>query len=145
MRRTPIQLVTAWLCLLAALVGGTGLTSRLVYCGDGHGGSRIEWGCERNDRGECVVACVAADDCGDEGGSEPHPCDDRRLADEVVTAKPSAAERLELPPMLPVSMFPLAAVDHTEPDLAAPCRVPAIARAHPPDAVAKLRSTIIIV
>lgn len=145
MRRTPIHLVTVWLCLLAALIGGTGLTSRLVHCDDGHGGSRIEWGCERNDRGECVVACGTVNDCGDEGGSEPHPCDDRKLAEEVVTAKPSAADRLELPSMLPLLMPPLAAAGHTDLDVVAPRRVTAPGRAHPPDAAAKLRSTIIIV
>lgn len=145
MRRTPIQLVTVWLCLLAALVGGTGLTSRIVHCDDGQGGSRVEWGCERNDRGECLSACATdVDDCED-GQSEPHPCDDRKLAEDVVTAKPAAADRLAVPPMLPLLMPPLVGVDPAELDIAPLRHAPSPTRAHPPDAAAKLRSTIIIV
>lgn len=145
MRRTPIQLVTVWLCLLAALVGGTGLTSRLVHCDDGHGGSRVEWGCARNDRGECVVACAVAENSGEEGESEPHPCDDRKLAEDVVTAKPSAAERLEPPPVMPLVIPPASVVPHCDLSVGPTRWAPSSTRAHPPDAAAKLRSTIIIV
>lgn len=86
MRRRPFHPLIAWLLLLSFGLSNTLLAGGLVVCHDGHGGTRIERGCDRNSSGECLGSC------GDEAEEEEvpaHPCQDTLIpADHQVSKAP---------------------------------------------------------
>ena len=107
MRRSRFHPVIAWLFLIWFGVSNTAFASGLVVCHDGHGGSRIEWACDRNATGECVSIC--GDEGAEEDGSVPHPCQDTPLPSDpqVTKAPPRAPTEVStpLPVMVAVLVF----------------------------------------
>ena len=73
-----------WFCLIWFGLTNTVLAGGLVVCNDGHGDSRIEWGCGKSVSGECLTSCS------EEPGDEPaHPCQDTPInGDAQVTPAP---------------------------------------------------------
>jgi len=86
MRRSRSHPAIAWLCLIWFGLTNTLFSGGMVVCQDGHGGSRVEWGCDRNSSGGCLTTCgieTGDDPC------DPHPCQDTPIdAGEQVTKAP---------------------------------------------------------
>lgn len=88
MRRIRSHPLIAWLFLIWFGLSNTVFAGGLVVCHDGHGGSRIEWGCDRNATAECMTSCGS--DSADEDRNAPHPCQDTPLGDnQQITKAPS--------------------------------------------------------
>jgi len=51
------QSLLAAVCLIWFGLTNTLFAGGIVVCRDGHGGTRIEWGCSRNTDGECATTC----------------------------------------------------------------------------------------
>lgn len=93
MRRGRPHRFLAWLCLIWFGLTNTAFAGGLAVCQDGHGGTRLEWGCDRNASGECLTSCAGETD--DDPG-DPHPCQDTPIEgdQEITTALPRAASDL---------------------------------------------------
>lgn len=134
--------MTTWLCLLAIAIGSLLSRAGVVVCSDGTGGSRVEWGCDRNERGECVTDCGPAEQHDD--GEAPHPCDDRTAFPDQGGLHQSGIAKADLtPPMLAIAELP-ARPFAVPPGLMLRSSCPPT-DPRPPDAVALLRSIIILV
>ncbi len=99
----------ALVCLWAIVLNTAFLARGLVRCTDVEGVARIEWGCEKNDRGHCQSACESAESDTSKGNpSKSEPCDDSPAislviaSDRVFTAKAFVMPPLMLAAMLPV-------------------------------------------
>ncbi|MFO0873570.1 MAG: hypothetical protein U0575_06310 [Phycisphaerales bacterium] len=153
MRTSIVQSLLAWLCLISVGLSGTALRAGFVICSDGHGGSRLEWGCAQTDSGECTTSC---DECHDQApasdshdlhvptNQDPtHPCDDRPLVSEHVGAQ-RESRLLEVPVLAVAAALELPALACTAPCVEGlPRHVPP--DASPPDTVERLRSVILVV
>lgn len=84
MRRSRFHPVLTWLCLIWFGLTSTLLTGGMVVCRDGHGGTRVEWGCDQNGTGECLTSCGSETE-GDSG--IPHPCQDTPIEGEQQVTK----------------------------------------------------------
>ena len=139
MTRTRLTPLFAWLCLMWFGLSNTLFTGGIVVCRDGHGGTRIEWGCNRNASDECATSCGSEES---EPGSIPaHPCDDTPLKGdhELSKAPPRitgdfyvAAIPAALTTGVDASLWPAAAPEHARPQ-------------RPPDTLQRLRSVILLV
>ena len=141
MRRPLSQTLFAWLCLIGFGLCGAFVQSGVTVCSDGHGGSRLEWGCDRNDDGECVTSCGESSASDERHEGMPHPCDDRPLKQDQTFAQ-RGVRQIELPgPTAPVAI-----PDWFWSGTPAPVarRLPP-PRAHPPDTVAVLRCVILVI
>lgn len=141
MRQRRFHPVISWLFLIWFGLTSTVLASGLVVCQDGHGGSRIEWVCDRNPTGECVTSC--GDDGAEEDGSVPHPCQDTPLpSDPQVTKAPSrsAAEVSILVPLMVAVLVSFA----PEPVLTAVV-LSGSEPQRPPDALKCIRTVVLLV
>lgn len=102
MRTTRFQLWVTWLCLIAFGASNTLLRSGLVVCSD-HEGQRIEWGCDRNEAGECLSS---GDSRPATHSDDSKPCDDDALPSDTAPA-PTASRGNHVPPpdLLPVPLM----------------------------------------
>jgi len=141
MRQRRFHPAITWLFLICFGASNTLLAGGMVLCQDGHGGSRIEWGCDRNATGECITSCGG--ESADEEGSVPHPCQDTPIQDneQITKAPPRLAGEVTIhaPVMVAVLVFwaempePTRIVWTTsEPD-------------RPPDALRHIRTIVLIV
>lgn len=141
MRKGPSHPLIAWLFLIWFGLSNTVFAGGLVVCHDGHGGSRIEWACDRNATGECVTSC--GDEGVEEDGSVPHPCQDTPLPSDpqIAKAPPRSAPELSIsiPVMLAVLVFWADAPEPTAVVLSGsePQR--------PPDALKFIRTVVLLV
>ncbi len=150
MGRSSIQRLIAVLCLLAFGLGQTVFAFRAVRCTDASGTSRVEYQCVKSDEGACLtsVARAGAHEDGDDHSSDPGPS--RPCEDEPLGAQASA---VRLSPSTVVLELAFAAVAATMlweswsftgdgcDGSPGPCRE----RDRPPDALARLRSVILVV
>lgn len=83
MHRKPRHPCFAWLILVWFALTNTASATGMVVCRDGHGGSRMEWKCDRNASSECLSSCSRD---GDDHGAPLHPCEDTPISgDEQVS------------------------------------------------------------
>lgn len=136
--------VLAWLCLVSFVLTNTLLASGLVVCRDGHGSTRVEWGCNQNSNGECVTSCGSDADLPDEDHGPTHPCDDTPIkGGHLMTKAPSSnttkagAAGVPVCQTAAVVLIDAAARPPTPKEKAAPQR--------PPDTLLHLRTVILIV
>ena len=140
MQRSRPNPFIAWFCLIWFGLTNTLLAGGMVVCNDGHGGSRIEWGCDRNTSGECLTSCGS--ETGDDPG-DPHPCQDTPIdtGEQVTKAPPRPTSDLviSVPMMVAVSVLWL--------DVPAPARVGWVASEpeRPPDALKHIRTVVLLV
>ncbi|KAA0213825.1 MAG: hypothetical protein DYG94_11550 [Leptolyngbya sp. PLA3] len=142
MARKRFHPAVAWLCLIWFGLTNTLLASGMVVCRDGHGGSRIEWGCAQNASGECATSCGSdADEPGGDTGPA-HPCDDTPInGDHEVTMTPPRTTN-DLPVPIPVML----AVITLHIDVPSTQVLWDRARSQrPPDSLQRLRSVILLV
>ncbi len=139
----------AWFCLIWFGLANTLMASGVVVCQDGHGDSRVEWGCSQNDRGECASRCGDASEPEQSGScdqDESRPCRDVpvEMDGQVQRHRTDAAAK-------DVQVFPVAV-----PAVVLPWGVgepPAgvwgtrrfITAEHPPDTLRCLRSVVLLV
>ncbi len=139
MKRGLLHTITAWLMLVCFGVASTLLSGVVVICRDGHGASRIEWGCGQNQSEECQTSCGSgtADDPG-----APHPCQDTRAAnDREITKAPSRASLDEI-----VSFPPSGAEFFRWDDAPTPPRpLRAACQPRPPDPLGHIRTVVFLV
>lgn len=139
MHRSRFHPAIAWLCLIWFGLTSTLLSGGMVVCQDGHGGSRVEWGCDRNIGGECLTSC------GGETGDDPgdsHPCQDTPLdaGEQVSKAPPRSTSVLTIPvPVMAALVLGL--------DPPTPARVGWTSSAieRPPDALKRIRTVVLLV
>lgn len=142
MRRISSNPLTSWLCLLA-FAANVLLQVGLVICSDGQGGSRLEWACSKNGRGECVACCTAGKASSQEDQLLPHPCDDKPLTPKQTGIQ--AAPRQANQPAVAAPVL-LAVIDPFLIDLPGAGRAkPRSPLARAPDTVSRLRSVIMTV
>lgn len=151
MKRSWLHSILAWTCLVSFGLNSTALAAGLVVCDDGHGNSRVEFGCRRTSDGACADACCDAvvDDAAGEGSSDPAhsnppgPCRDVPIRGDIETPKVTApALHIPVPAALPVCLPPIVLV---VPPLA-PVRSAALAgESPPPDSRTHIRSIILVV
>jgi len=140
MQKDRFHPLIAWLFLIwfglinAAFVGG------LVVCDDGHGGSRIEWGCDRNATGACVTSCGSEGT--DEEGDASHPCEDTPISSDQQVTKilPRSVTEVCIPVPMLVAVLVLWG-DSTQPTMfvstgSEPQR--------PPDALKCIRTVVLL-
>ena|ERR1043165_4624731 len=134
--------LASWLCLFTFSVNML-LQGGVVLCSDGHGGSRLEWGCSQTERGECATSCGPASGACQENEQRPHPCKDKPISVDrsLVQAASPQANLLTLPPpvfigAVEIFLVNVALMVHSRP-------LRAVAR--PPDALGRLRSVILTV
>jgi len=138
------QPVLSWLCLICFGLNTTMLSGGLVLCRDGRGG-RIELGCQRNERGQCIDSC-----CSDNGDGQPlddsapvPPCQDTPLQGDTHTPKMTAR-----PMVMPVLSLAYVIAMLPSMEVAVPAetwrRVPT-ARDHPPDSLGRIRTIVLLV
>lgn len=143
MVRNRVNPALAWLCLIWFGLTNTLFASGMVVCRDGHGESRIEWGCTQNASGECVTSCGSdLDESGDDTGPA-HPCDDTPIkGDHQVTKAPPRTTN-DVPVPIPVIL----AVIAIHFDLPPPAQVlwDHARPQRPPDTLQRLRSVILLV
>lgn len=142
-RRTSSQSLF-WICLLVIGLGASVLRTGLVLCSDVHGGSRIEWGCQKTVEGECqpLGAARGSKTADDEDPCGPHPCEDIPLEEDVASAR--IAPRADAPPIL----LPLHAARLEFSAVEIRCDERAEMRSvstRPPDIAARLRTVILLV
>lgn len=94
--------VIVWLCLIWFGLANSVFAGSVVICNDGHGVSRIEWGCNRTDSGECASAC--AEEHAEEDPAAPHPCEDTPVASELPVTKSPRRGSVETIVAVPVVM-----------------------------------------
>lgn len=133
------QLPITWFCLLWFVLCNTVFASGLVHCRDGHGESRIEWGCSRSAAGDCL-----ADEDADHESEAPKPCQDTPISgDQPAMAKAPPRNTGDFSASWPTLA--------TVPDLWAPeaasRKVVSIRTvpSKPPDATGHLRTVILLV
>jgi hypothetical protein len=141
MTRKRVNPALAWLCLIWFGLTNTLFASGMVVCHDGHGGSRIEWGCERNATGECFTRC--GDDGAVEDGSVPHPCEDTPLLSDhqVTKAPPRSAAEVGIPIPLMVAVLVFWAVEPPPTAVLLSGSEPQ----RPPDALKCIRTVVLLV
>ncbi len=139
MKRGILLSITAWVMLGWFSLTSTLLSGMLVVCRDGHGASRIEWGCGQNQSDECRTSCGSgtADDPG-----APHPCQDTRTADDREITKAPARASLD-----EIVSFPLSDADFSRwDDAPAPPRpLRAVRQPRPPDPLGHIRTVVFLV
>lgn len=143
MSRNRFNPVLAWLCLIWFGLCNTLFAGTMVVCRDGHGGSRIEWGCSRTSDGECMKSCGPDVGGCDDNGDQPRPCDD--------TPTKGVGQFIKVPPRtthdVPVSapaILVMVAIHIDAPALTLVVRDRARLQ-RPPDTLLRLRSVIILV
>lgn len=154
MPKAVFQRLIAILCLLGFGLGQSAVAPLFVRCQDASGKSSIEFACDKTADGSCLTACSlrsghAPDDaapCDDEDGDHtPHPCKDTPLGESMHASK-FLPRSHTIDPVQFIDLPPFFAQTIVWSDLAAPhaaAPLPPIAR--PPDAVARLRTIIMIV
>lgn len=143
MTRNRFNPAVAWLCLIWFGLTNTLFASGMVVCRDGHGGARVEWGCSRNESGECVTSCGLGVGESDDDGGQPHPCDDTPVkSDHEVTKAPSRT-MIDVPVSVPVLLAVIAM--HIEVPLPAQVVWDRARPQRPPDTLQRLRSVILLV
>lgn len=146
MKRGRIHFVIAWLCLISFGLDMGAHALGLVVCASADG-DRLEWVCEKDERGVCLRSDVGADTPGQDAHDKLPPCEDRPIGDNhdpahhlLVQPRPDGVLDLTLPPVMmavpPASTFdaPLSLV-HPRIDV----------RIRPPDTVARLRTIIMTI
>ncbi len=135
--------LTTWLCLIWFGLANTVLAGGMVVCRDGHGGISIEWGCERNDLGECTTA--NADEERPVDPVSPRPCEDTPVPSELQLSKaPSRAtgELTDTNPALVATLVGWASVPQT---FAATVGLGRFIPDRPPDVLKHIRSVVFLV
>jgi len=133
----------AWLCLIWFALTNTLFAGGMVVCRDGHGGSRIEWGCTQNASGECATSCGSEfDGSGDDNGPA-HPCDDTPIEGDhqISKAPPRTATDAPVPVLVRLAVIAMH-IDVPLPTLVAWDRA---RPQRPPDTLERLRSVILLV
>lgn len=130
----------AWLFLIWFGLYNTVLASGLVACHDGHRGTRIEWGCDRNASGECSTSC--GDDTTDDSGS-PDPCQDTPIQDDhpITKAPPRPTGKVSVPLTATVAVLVLWAPVSPRTGIAWASAEPE----RPPDALRHIRTVLLLV
>jgi hypothetical protein len=139
MRRSRLHSALACSCLIWFGLINTLFAAGMVVCRDGHGGSRVEWGCDRNTSDECLTSCIS--ETGDDPG-DPHPCQDTPLDVGEQLAKPlprsMSGPAVPAPVMAPLLRWP---------DPSTPVSVGWIDDEirRPPDALKHIRTILLLV
>jgi len=133
------QSLLAAVCLIWFGLTNTLLAGGIVVCRDGHGGTRIEWGCSRNTDGECATTCGT--DSADHEEAPAHPCDDTPVTADHHTTKAPPRVSADL---TPVAILLAAPAMESLPHARRPGPV-ITERDHPPDSLYRLRTVIILV
>ncbi len=141
MRGSPRQSLVSWLCLICFGLTSNLWTSGLVLCEHADGSTRLEWSeCLRGQDGSCLASCEGAESPRE---GQPLPCKDTPLKVNVLVAKacPRQATPTLLVPTLIVAILPC------RHDFTLPRRmqVDVSARERPPDALACLRTVVLLV
>ncbi|GJQ28330.1 MAG: hypothetical protein HBSAPP03_02140 [Phycisphaerae bacterium] len=89
MTRNRFHPALSWLCLIWFGLTNTLFAGGMVVCRDGHGGSRIEWGCTQNANNECVTSCGSDADEPEDDTEPAHPCDDTPIKGDPQLTKAS--------------------------------------------------------
>lgn len=90
--QSRFQPLVAWLVLIWFGMSNSALMGGLVVCQDAHGGSRVEWRCERNSLGECLTGCADDSDGSDADTTSPRSCQDTPVpSDQQVTKATTCA------------------------------------------------------
>jgi hypothetical protein len=136
-RRFHSALVT--FCLVWFGLTNTLFAAGMVVCSDGHGGSRIEWGCDQNTSGECLTSCVS--ETGHDPG-DPHPCEDTPLdiGEHATKAPPRSTSdpAFPAPAIAPLLLW-------LDPPTPASVGWVDVELQHPPDALEHIRTIVLLV
>lgn len=144
MRRPLVHSLIAWLCLFAFGFDMAAHAMPPIACNSG-GDERIEWICDKDDRGSCLRS-TATEDVSDQRTEQGlPPCEDRPVGDDhdqahhlLTQARPNGPADLVLPPVM-MAVLPSFSF---EPRV--PCGHPKVDhRVRPPDSVARLRTIIL--
>ncbi len=143
MTRDRFYPALAWLCLIWFGLANTLLAGGMVVCRDGHGDSRVEWGCSRNDSGECAISCGSDFDEPGHDEGPAHPCDDTPINGEYQVTNAPPRTMSDVPGPVPVHVAVIAM--HMEVPLPAQVAWDRARPQRPPDTLQRLRSVILLV
>ncbi|MFN7020028.1 MAG: hypothetical protein ACK4WH_01705 [Phycisphaerales bacterium] len=146
MRRPFVHSLIAWLCLFAFGFDMAAHAMQPVVCSSG-GDERVEWVCEKDERGSCLGS-VTTEDASDRPAEQGlPPCEDRPVGDDhdlshhQLTRPTPHGQELFTFPLVMMALPPSFTFDPYF-----RCGSPfADVRVRPPDAVARLRTVIMIV
>lgn len=148
MNRSHFQRTVSLICLLACTLGQAVIGSFAVRCTDAAGHSRVELACIRDSAGQCAARCddVSFDEDKYADHTEPAaPCEDERIAETTIARTQSNGASFD-----PVVSQTLVAFG-IAPSWALSEAIPSFARGfevrhgRPPDALARLRTVILLV
>lgn len=148
MRRPVVQTLLAWLCLIAFGLSSTVFSNGLVLCSDSQG-TRLEWGCNRNARGECKDSRAPrssneqADGCCP-GDSAPDPCKETPVKSNLSAVAGSLFRASDTPTVPQPVAVAIPSVWVPEPVALRPRPNRALCLG-PPGAVERLRTVILLV
>ena len=151
MTRTHSQRLIALLCLVAFGLGQTLFVSVAVRCRDASGESRIELGCLKSSTGACLASCndAEATDDAQSDAERPNgpvqPCEDEPLVEPTAVAKalPKHVTYDTAAAAILVAVL-VYSFEFAEPDTERGSRAGS-GRDHPPDAISRLRTVILLV
>ncbi|MFN0133815.1 MAG: hypothetical protein ACKVW3_14950 [Phycisphaerales bacterium] len=151
MRNPTTQRLIAVLCLLAFGLGQMLCVSRAVRCRDASGGSRIELVCVKSSTGACLASCDDSnrtrhpESVSHSPDGPVQPCEDEPLVDQAAVAKALPKPIADSPLAAAIVMAVLVHVlEFAEPDIQRVFSTGS-GRDRPPDAIARLRTVILIV
>lgn len=139
--RPAIPTLLRWLCIAVFALGGGLGQSGLVICRDSQGSAQLEWGCDREERGDRDGAVKSGCHSGPGRTSDPVPCDDTPLELGAAQSGQREIEAPALPAPLAVALPEAPRSSQARPAYA-PKPVP---KTRPPDGPSRLRSIILIV
>lgn len=151
MKNPTTQRLIAVLCLLAFGLGQLLCVSMLVRCRDASGESRIELGCLKSSTGAFLASCDDAEDAdhlqsdADRPYGPVQPCEDEPLVEPTSVAKalPKNVTYDTVAAAIVVAIL-VHSFEFAEPDTQRVFRAGS-GRDHPLDAIARLRTVILLV
>ncbi len=143
MKTGRVQLATVWLCLLSFGLDMALHAMAFVVCSSA-GGARLEWVCEKDERGACLHAGVERDFADRDAPEGLPPCEDRPVGDDhdrahhlLAQLKQNGHAEFVFPPVMTAAPPSFA----FEPPVL--CDRPRVdQRVRPPDSVARMRTII---